>query len=91
LRKLAEGNGIISDYLETKELLTDQIEHWSIEYSTLVNRNLTIVSSSNNYRWGETFDPSGVASKALDLNARIMVSVVMSYDEFMKEGSPRFL
>jgi twitching motility protein PilJ len=62
-----------------------------IEFATLVDSNLKIVAGANNNRVNETWDPSGVVSKVLELNTRIIVSTTMEWSDFMKEGSIRWL
>jgi twitching motility protein PilJ len=74
-----------------EESLNAMMLERKIEFATLVDRNLTIVAGANNNRVNETWDPSGVVSKVLALNTRIIVSTTMEWSEFMKEGAIRWL
>jgi len=52
--------------------------------------NKTIIAGANKDRRGQVFDPSGVVSKALQLNQRVYATVVMSVAEYSLEGAPQW-
>src|SRR4051794_27658037 len=83
LQNSSEYSSVISS------LQSEQMQR-KFEFLTLVSSNLTILANANNDRRGEMFDPSGIVSKVLDLNERIVVVTTMSHSEFMKEGAPRY-
>jgi hypothetical protein len=91
VRKAAEGSASTQDYLDLVDNFANEVDLWSIEYCTVVDKDFKIRAVANTARLGELFDPSGAASKVFELNSRIIVSVQMTHDEFMQEGAKRFL
>jgi hypothetical protein len=90
-RKVAEGINSEEDFAMLSQTLVGQVNVLEFEFATLVSRNCTVQIGANNDRRGELFDPSGVASKAMELGATLAVTVKMNYSEFSEEGAPRFL
>jgi twitching motility protein PilJ len=88
---IAQGSSSTEDYVQMQQLLSHQVNILQFEFATLVSSDYTIQVGANNNRTGETFNPSGIAAKAMKLGAPLAVTVAMDYAEFAKEGAPRFL
>eukprot|EP00475_Leptophrys_vorax_P016231 TRINITY_DN2267_c0_g1_i5.p1 TRINITY_DN2267_c0_g1~~TRINITY_DN2267_c0_g1_i5.p1 ORF type:complete len:602 (-),score=163.50 TRINITY_DN2267_c0_g1_i5:899-2599(-) len=90
-RRTVQGTEQPGDISDVVSSLREVMIARKIEFATLVNRDSKIIACANNNRTGEIWDPSGVVNKTLELNTRIIVSVAMEWDDFMKEGSMRWL
>jgi hypothetical protein len=73
------------------QTLSGQVDNLQFEFATLVASNCTVQVGANNDRRGEIFDPSNVATRAMELGSPIAVTLEMDYSDFVREGAPRFL
>jgi hypothetical protein len=90
VRRLAEGN--IQDYDTVINQFSDQATKLQVEFITLVSStNFSVQANAFNDRRGDIFNPSGIAAKAMEVDAPIAVTIQMDYSDFEKEGAPRFL
>jgi twitching motility protein PilJ len=73
------------------DAFTSEMNSRKLEFVTLVGADSRIILGVNNDRSGEVFDPSGVVSRVLATNQRIVVTTVMDNSEFRLEGAKRWL
>jgi hypothetical protein len=73
------------------QLLSEQASILQVEFATLVSSDFAIKAGANNDRRGATFNPSGLATKAMNLRSPLAATVMMSYSDFILEGAPRYL
>jgi hypothetical protein len=88
---VSESQGNESDLQYVRSALIQVIQDRKIEYATLVGRDSKVIIGANANRTGEVWDPSGIVSKAVELNTRVAVSASISRSEFLKEGPPRWM
>jgi hypothetical protein len=91
IRTLLGNRSDSSSYVQVVAELQGEITRRQIEYCTLVANDTTIIAGANNDRRGEIFDPSGIVSAVLANPRRTIVVTTISRQEFLKEGSPRWL
>jgi hypothetical protein len=84
-------SGTAQDCIDVIDRLSKQARTLQVEYLTLVSANYSIQAGAYNDRRGSNFNPSGIASKVLELKAPIAVTVQMEFSEFEKEGAARYL
>jgi hypothetical protein len=92
VRRFVDGTATSNDTNNTWETLQSAVNHWQIEFATLVNAYTgTILANGNLNRSSQYFDPSSLVEAVVQNNERVICSIVMTYEEFAKEGAPRFL
>jgi hypothetical protein len=92
IRKLADGTAMSNETQSSWIQLQAAICHWEIEFATLVDANTSlIIANGNNNRSSQFFNPSNIVDAVVKSNERVVCTIVMSYEEFLKEGAPSFV
>jgi hypothetical protein len=92
IRRLAGGTATIKDTEAVWEAMQSAVNHWKIEFATLVEvQTASIIANGNSNRSSEYFNPSNLIDVVSNYNERVICTVVMDYEEFEKEHTPRFL
>lgn len=80
----------LSPELQTQlqSILKNEQKIYDLEYATLVGKDLKIIANANGQRQGETFDPQGLVTQAIQQQKQIRSSELVSWEELTQEKAP---
>lgn len=73
---------------QVRQILQNEVKARTIEYATLVDKNLKIIANANADRAGETFDPNNLVSQILSKPEQIKSNEIVIWEELKKEAPP---
>jgi twitching motility protein PilJ len=73
---------------KVKQILQNEVKARKMEFATLVGKDLKIITSANNDRRGEIFDPNNLVSEVLKNPQQVKASVVINAIDLTQEGAP---
>jgi twitching motility protein PilJ len=73
---------------QVKKILQNEVKARTIEYATLVDRDMRIVVGANAYRQGETFNPNGLVAEVFRDPKQIKANAIVSWEELQQELPP---
>lgn len=73
---------------QVRQILQNEVSAHTIEYATLVGRDLRIIANANTDRTGDKFDPLGLVGTVFANPRQIKTSEIVSWEELQSEMPP---
>ena len=88
--KIYRATGDLPDDLSltVKEILLDEILFRQIEYATLIGLDSKVISSANQNRFAEIFNPNDLSAEVLKFPRRFKTNAIVSAEEINAEKPP---
>jgi twitching motility protein PilJ len=84
-----QGQSLTPDLrTQVKQILHNELKADTIEYATLVGKDLRIIANANTDRTGETFNPNNLVSEVFKNPKQIEASQIVSWADLEKESPP---
>jgi twitching motility protein PilJ len=72
---------------QVKKILQNEVQTRTMEYATMVGKDLKIIVGANANRQGETFNPNGLVAEVFQDTRQIKASAIVSAEELKKEAA----
>ena len=84
-----QGQSLTPDLrAQVKQILHNELKADTIEYATLVGKDLRIIVNANADRAGETFNPNNLVSEVFKNPKQIQASQIVTWADLAKESPP---